>query len=87
MFLGCPSESACVRPSVLVRVCVKKSLLARYLTMQWTKFHQNLVEFRRQMNCLDFEGRGVKIQGRYEVRCEKLWDPYLLNGLKDHHQI
>ena len=43
MFSGCPSVSACFRASARasVRVFV---LLARYVTNQWTEFHETLVD-------------------------------------------
>ena len=55
MFLGCPSVSACVR------AC---DLLARYLTNQWTEFHQTLyndVVEGTDNKLIWFEGRGVNI--------------------------
>jgi len=39
MFSGCPSVSASVRTCVWA--CI---VLARYLTNQWTEFHQTLVD-------------------------------------------
>jgi len=87
VFSGCP----CVHASVRVRVqaCVRKRLLARYLTNQWVKFHQTLIDDAIQATdeLSSFWRSTDQGQGRYNATCETSEPHYLLNGLKDHSQI
>jgi len=70
-----------------VQACV---LLARYLTNQWTEFHQTLVDdvVEATDELARFEGRRVKVKVATRLDVQNVGTPYLglLNSSNDHNQ-